>query len=199
MPMDADWTQTIKRRLFEQRVVMVHGMLDDLVATQAAAELMTLDADGDSAVTLRIDSPDGALDCALTLMDVVELMGVPVNALCMGQVGAASIGVVSVCSHRAAMPSTRFVLREPPSAPLEARAREAMQWAERRGEERRRYCERVAQAAGCSSERVESDLGRGLFLGAAEALEYGLVDEICRPEAQIHTMPGPPIGFRPQR
>jgi len=95
-----DWSQVLAQRLFEQRVVVLHGPLDDATATRVSAELMTLDAEGDTAVSLRIDSGDGSLALALTLMDVIELLGVPVHALCMGQVGGPAIGVLSVCSRR---------------------------------------------------------------------------------------------------
>ncbi len=56
-------------------------------STRVSAELMTLDAEGDEPVTLRVDCGEAALAPALTLMDVIELMGVPVRALCLGQVG----------------------------------------------------------------------------------------------------------------
>jgi ATP-dependent Clp protease protease subunit len=131
-------------------------------------------------------------------MDVIELLGVPVRALCLGQVGGPAIGVVSVCSHRAAMPSTRFALREP-STQMEAHVRNVAQWAELRSDERRRFCERVAAAVGQPVATVTDDLTGGLFLGAAEALAYGIIDEVSRPEAEIRQLPGPPIGFRPHR
>ena len=47
-----DWSQTLARRLFEQRVVLLNGRLDDSTATRVSAELMTLDAEGDGAVSL---------------------------------------------------------------------------------------------------------------------------------------------------
>ena len=100
-------SDVLSRRLLAQRVVLLHGPLDDLSVTRVAAELMTLDAEGDDPVTLRVDCGEAALAPALTLMDVIELMGVPVRALCLGQVGGGAVGVVAVCAHRAAMPSTR--------------------------------------------------------------------------------------------
>jgi ATP-dependent Clp protease protease subunit len=193
-----EWKDQLAQRLFEQRVVLLHGPLDDTAASRAAAELMTLDAEGDTAVSLRITSADGSIAVALTLMDVIELMGVPVRALCLGQIGGPAIGVVSVCSHRAAMPSTRFQLREPRTH-TEATARDVSQWAELRADERRRFCARVAAAVGSTPDAVDEDLQSGLFMDAQEALTYGLIDEICRPEAEIHQLPGPPIGFRPRR
>ena len=131
----------------EQRVVLLHGPLDDATVTRVSAELMTLDAEGDDAVTLRIDCGEAALAPALTLMDVIELMGVPVRAVCLGQVGGGAIGVLAVCAHRAAMPSTRFTLSEP-ATHMEAHVRNVAQWAELRAAERGRFCERVGAAVG---------------------------------------------------
>jgi ATP-dependent Clp protease protease subunit len=131
-------------------------------------------------------------------MDVIELLGVPVRALCMGQVGGPALGVLAVCSHRAAMPSTRFSLREP-TTQMEAHAREVAQWAELRADERRRFCARLAAAVGQPESVVAGDLAAGRFMGVDDALAYGLIDEVCRPDAEIRKLPGPPIGFRPRR
>jgi ATP-dependent Clp protease, protease subunit len=194
---DGDWTRVLANRLFEQRVVLLSGPLDDATATRASAELMTLDAEGDEAVSLRIDSAEGSLGLALTLMDVIELMGVPVRALCLGQVGGPAIGVLSVCSHRAAMPSTRFSWREP-TTQYEARAREAEQWAQLRSDERQRFTERIAAAIGKPAALVADTLAGGMYMTVQEASDFGLIDEICRPKGEIRSMPGPPIGFRPR-
>ncbi len=193
--------EALARRLLAQRVVLLHGPLDDLSVTRVSAELMTLDAEGDDPVTLRVDCGEAGIAPALTIMDVIELMGVPVRALCLGQVGAGAIGVVAVCAHRAAMPSTRFSLSEP-STRTEAHVRNVAQWAELRAAERRRFCERVAAAVGRPAATVEEDLQHGRLLSAPEAVEYGILDEVCRPDAPIRRLPGsepPPMGFRPLR
>ena len=195
---EAEWTQTLAQRLLAQRVVMLRGPLDDLAVARTSAELMTLDAEGDGPVALRVDCADGSLAVALTLMDVIELMGVAVHALCLGQVGTAAAGVVALCTHRSTMPSTRFILREP-TTQVELHVRNVAQWAELAADERQRFCARLSAATGTATETVEADLSRGRLMGAAEAVAYGLVDEVCGPEAEIHRLPGPPIGFRPLR
>jgi ATP-dependent Clp protease protease subunit len=192
-------SESLTRRLLEQRVVLLRGPLDDMTVTRVSAELMTLDAEGDEPVTLHVDCREAALAPALTLMDVIELMGVPVRALCLGQVAGGAIGVVALCVHRAAMPSTRFSMCEP-STQMEAHVRNVAQWAELRAAERQRFCERVGAAVGKTAEEVGEDLTRGRFLSAAEAVDYGLVDEVSRPDAPIRRLPGPgstPMGFRP--
>jgi ATP-dependent Clp protease, protease subunit len=191
----------LARRLFEARVVLLHGPLDDLAATRLSAEMMTLDADGDDPVSLRIDCPGAPLGPSLTLMDVIELLGVPVHALCLGQVAEGAIGLVAVCAERVALPSTRFALREPPGR-LDAHVRDVERWAELHGSERRRFCERVAAAAGRPADVVQDDVERGLYLGAEEAMAYGLIDEVGHADSVIRTLrpPGsapPPMGFRP--
>jgi ATP-dependent Clp protease protease subunit len=199
---NSELSELLARRLMEQRVVLLHGPLDEPKVTRVSAELMTLDADGDDAVTLRIDCGEAALAPALTLMDVIELMGVPVRAVCLGQVGGGAVGVLAVCAHRAAMPSTRFMLTEP-ATHMEAHVRNVAQWAELRAAERGRFCERVGAAVGKPPEEIGADIEKGRFLGAAEALQYGLLDEVGRPDADVRTLPGsgstPPIGFRPLR
>ncbi len=194
-------SEVLAGRLLAERVVLLHGPLDDAAATRVSAELMTLDAEGDEPVTLRVDCGEAGLAQALTLMDVIELMGVPVRAVCLGQVGEGAVGIVAVCGHRAAMPSTRFSLCEP-TTHLEAHVRNVAQWAELRAGERRRFCERIGAATGRPADSVDEDLQRGRFLSAAEAAAYGIIDEVCRPDAAIRRLPGsepPPMGFRPPR
>ena len=157
-------SDVVARRLLAQRVVLLHGPLDDLSVTRVSAELMTLDAEGDEPVTLRVDCGEAALAPALTLMDVIELMGVPVRALCLGQVGSGAIGVVAVCAHRSAMPSTRFSLSEP-ATQLQAHVRNVAQWAELRGGRAAALLRpRRPPPRASRRRRSRSDLERGRFL-----------------------------------
>ena len=163
---------------------------------------MTLDADGDDPVTLRVDCGEADLAPALTLMDVIELMGVPVHALCLGQVAAGAVGVVAVCAHRSAMPSTRFSLCEPTTQHGGARAQRGPVGRAAGATSGAASASGWAPPSGSPPEAVEEDLERGRFLSAAEAVEYGLLDEVCRPDAAVHRLPGSgsaPMGFRPLR
>jgi len=189
----------LARRLLAQRTVLLHGPLDDASVTRVSAELMTLDAEGDDPVTLRVDCGLAALAPALTLMDVIELMRVPVHVLCLGQVAGGAVGVVAVCARRRALPSTRFSLHEPPTR-MEAHVRDVAQWAALQAADRRRFCARVGAATQKPPEEVERDMERARFLTASEAVTYGLIDEVGRPDDTVRRLPGPDgpqIGFRP--
>jgi ATP-dependent Clp protease protease subunit len=177
---------------------MLSGFVDHARSSQAAMELMTLDATGDQPVTLQLECPDGELEGALSLMDVVDLMGVTVNVRASGLVGGPPVGVLAVCHHRTATVHARFRLSEPRDT-FRGPSRELFHWAEHRQERWRAFCERLARGVRPSFEAVEADLSLGRFLGADEALAYGLIDEVLAPQASSEGAPPRPIGFQPPR
>jgi ATP-dependent Clp protease protease subunit len=180
----------MRRRLFDRRVVMLDGTLDDARATAVGAALMTLDASGDEAIDLRIDCADGTTEAALSLMDVIDLLGVPVRAWCTGQVAGASVGVLAVCDHRTLSPHGRVHLVQP-RAEFEGSAGRLGQLAEAHAHQWGGFCRRLAGASGQPAERVAEDTARGLYLTASEAVAYGLADEIARPDAGTQGAPRP--------
>ncbi len=191
----AEFRRSLRDHLFERRVVVVSGRLDHEVAGRAAVELMTLDADGDEPIRLQLGCADGELDAALSLMDVVELVGVPVEALCIGTVGGAAVGVLAVAGRRLATPTTSLLLRDPGDS-FTGSAHDQQRWARHRAERWRAFCERVAGFTDRSVDEVEAGFERGRFLSATEALDYGLLDEIVqRAPAERRGR----LGFRPVR
>jgi ATP-dependent Clp protease protease subunit len=180
-PLSGDPADWMRAQLWERRTVALTGTLDDANATRVAAELMTLDASGDDGVVLQIDCAGGTLDAAFTVMDTIDLLGVPVRARCVGRVDGVAVGVVAVSMHRVCTPHARFRLALPDVAmagrvsDLEASAREHQRQVEA-------FVTRVANATTRPFEHIEADLERSRWLDADEALAYGLVDEIERRE-----------------
>ncbi len=191
-----DHGEWMRRQLFERRIVVLSGTLDDRNATETGASLMTLDATGDDPIELRIDSGEGTVDAGLALMDVIDLLGVPVHGWCIGRAGGPAVGVLAVCHRRTASPHARIQLAEP-QVTFEGDARYLQEQA---AEHLRRWgslCARLAEATGRSVEYVVEDTARGRFLSAEEAVEYGLLDTVTTSDARIVRMPGRPLGFRP--
>ena len=91
----------------------VRGDLNEALAGQVALELMSLDASGDEHVTLYVDSGGGNLEAAFTVIDVIDLLGVPVHATCLGRAEGPAVG-----SGRRLGPPFRRSAREIP--PLRA-------------------------------------------------------------------------------
>ncbi len=191
----ADPQEWMRRQLFGRRVVVLTGTLDDRAATEAAAALMTLDATGDDPVELQIDSADGTVDAALALMDVIDLLGVPVEARCTGRAAGPAVGVLAVCDRRVASRHARIQLTEP-RVEFTGDARTLHQQADEHLRRWGAFCARLAEATGRTAESVADDAARGRFLSADEAVGYGIVDEVAG--ADITRLPGPPMGFRPR-
>jgi len=167
----------LEEKLFERRIVLITGLLDDAAAAETAAALITLDARGDEPIELHLDSPDGTLEAAFVLIDTVDLLHARLRVHCRGQVGGSGIGVVAIARHRVASPHTRFRLAQPTTQfsgtpdqiAAQSRQQQELLW---------RFHARLAQVTGRPAEEIAEDMRRGRLLDAREALDYGLIDEI---------------------
>ncbi|MGA3149091.1 MAG: ATP-dependent Clp protease proteolytic subunit [Acidimicrobiales bacterium] len=191
---DGDPRSWMRRKLFDLRIVLLSGPVDDEVGHGVGVELMTLDAIGDGPVHLQIDSAGGTLTAALALMDIIDVLGVPVRASCVGQAVGPSVGVLAVCSHRQMSAHARLRLLEP-SVEVQGNARQLEQLASAHAEQWTAFCARLSEVTGQPLEQLLDDADRGRFFSAEEAIDYGLVDEVAAADARMYRLPGRPIGF----
>ena len=167
----------LQEKLFERRIVLVTGRLDDHLAAEAAAAVMTLDALGAEPIDLHLDSPGGMLEAAFVLIDTLDRLHATLRIHCRGQVGGPAIGVAAAADHRSAAAHTRFRLFQPTAhfsgtpdqIAAHSRQQQELLW---------RLHARLAQRTGRPAEEVAEDMRRGRDLDATEALDYGLIDEI---------------------
>jgi len=169
----SDW---LAERLLAQRVVALAGELDTEAVNRTVAALALLDAEGDDPVRLRLSGVSADLDTALPIVDALDLMGVPVHATCVGTLTGAAVAILAVADHRTAGAHAILQLTEPrtphgiPGREVEVRAAEHA--ARLRGLQ-----ERLAEACGRPVEEIAADMRSGRLLTAAEARDYGLVDD----------------------
>ena len=167
----------LQEKLFERRVVLITGWLDDDAAAEAAAALMTLDAAGDTPIELHLDSQDGALTSAFVVIDTIDLLHAAVRVHGRGQVGGPALGVIAAAAHRSATAHTRFRLLQP-TARFMGTPDQIAAYSRQQQELLWRLHARLARATGRPAEEIAEDMRRGRSLDAREALEYGLIDEI---------------------
>jgi ATP-dependent Clp protease protease subunit len=141
---------------------------------------MALDAEGDDPVTLLVNSPGGPVEAGVAVVDVLDLLGVPVEATCIGQaVGTAAVVVACATpGRRRAAPNARLSLRlaegtlEGPAGRLERAAADLLAV-------RDRLVDRLVAATGQPRDEVAEATDRGPLLSAEEAVAAGLVDEVA--------------------
>jgi ATP-dependent Clp protease, protease subunit len=180
----------LEERLFERRIVLCRGVLDDARAGRVAAQLMALDALGDEAVEMQIDCECASLEAAWTLIDVVDLLGVPVHLTCSGRVEGAAVGLLTAAERRTAMPHARFRLRDPELA-IAGRASELEALLAHHRARLERLHERVAEATRRPVADVARDFQAGLSLDAPGALRYRLVDDVAGNHRSVRPIRGP--------
>lgn len=177
---EGSWAGFLRAELLRRRVVLLRGELDDELSGQVAAELLMLDGAGDERVTLHVDSGGGTLEAAFPLIDTIDLLGVRVEAVCVGRAEGAAVGVVAAAPRRLAARHARFRLSEPPSR-VAGRASEIEAQSDHRQRLLADFVARLAKATGRPFEHVEADVTAGRWLDAPEAVAYGLVDGIWEP------------------
>jgi ATP-dependent Clp protease protease subunit len=164
----------VYERLFEQRVVMAHGELDDEAATSLCAQLLTLDAEGDEPIRLEMQGLTAGLPAALTVMGVLDVVGVPVRAYAGGQIGGPALGVLAAAAERRAYPNAMFKLSEP-RVGFEGSATSLASHEEQVRVMLDQLYLRLASVTGREVDEIRADARRGRYLTADEAVRYGLI------------------------
>jgi ATP-dependent Clp protease, protease subunit len=168
----------LAERLFDRRIVIIHGLVTGPSATNAAAALLTLDALASDPVQLHLSTPDGDLDAVFAIVDALDVMRAPVHAIATSEVGGGALGIYAAAPRRLAFPHARFRLAEPRVAGIAGTADDVASAAGRHLRALEDLMVRIADATGQARSRVEDDLSAGRPLSAEEAKEYGLVHEI---------------------
>jgi ATP-dependent Clp protease, protease subunit len=179
---DAGWPGQLAERLLEQRVVMAHGHLDETAATVLCAQLLTLDADStdrSAPIRLHLQSLSADLQAALTVMDALDAVGVPVHAFARGHLSGPALGVLVASGRRAASPNAGFLLAEP-AASFEGTAADLASRQRQFAAMLDALYFRLADVTGREVDEIRDDAQRRLFLTAAEAVGYGLIQEVSQ-------------------
>ncbi len=163
--------------LFDRRILLVTGQLDPEKAGEVAAALMTLDGLGDGHVELRLGTPGGDIEAGLLLIDVIDLLGVPVHTVAMGLVGGGAVGVLAVGAQRRMAGHARLQLRAPDLA-VGGRALDIERALAEEASRRDAFTGRLARATGRPAGEVEAQWSQGRFLGAEDAVTLGYVDGV---------------------
>jgi len=170
----------IYSRLLKDRIVFLGTPIDDDVANVVIAQLLFLESeDPDKDISLYINSPGGSVTSGLAIYDTMQYVKPQVSTICLGQ--AASMGAFllsgGAAGKRFAVPNARIMIHQPlggfqgQATDIEIQAKEILRL-------KARLNEILAKHSRQPIERIEKDTDRDYFMGAGEAKEYGLIDEV---------------------
>ena len=184
------FTERARERLLNQRILVLDGVLDDDNGTLLATELLTLAAEDPAAgVALWINSPGGSVPSMLAIRDVMRLVPCDVSTLALGLACSAGQFLLSAGTKgkRFALPHARILMHRG-SAGIGGSAVDI----EVQADDLRHTVDTVlgliAEDTGQPVERVFDDSLHDHWYTAAEAREYGFIDEIVTSFGQV--MPG---------
>ena len=171
----------LESRLFDQRKVLVFGEITDKVARSVTANLLALAGANDRPIDVLVNSPGGHVESADTIHDVIRFVdaAAPVRMIGTGWVASAGalVFLAAQKNRRFCLPNTRFLLHQPmggvrgPATDIDIEAREIIKM-------RERINRIIARETGQDYSRIERDTDRNYWMGADEAIAYGMAAKI---------------------
>ncbi|MDR5694895.1 MAG: ATP-dependent Clp endopeptidase proteolytic subunit ClpP [Armatimonadota bacterium] len=173
----------IYSRLLKERIIFIGGPIDDDVANLVIAQLLFLEGeDPDKPINLYINSPGGSSTAGLAIYDTMQYIRPEVSTICVGLAASAAAVILAggTKGKRFALPYSRIMIHQPwggaqgSAADIDIQAKEFLTV-------RRILTEILARHTGQPLDRIERDTDRNFWMSAAQAKEYGLIDDVIKP------------------
>lgn len=177
MPMD------IFQRLLDDRIIFLNDEIDNDISNIIKAQLLYLDSESDEDISIYIDSPGGSVYSGLGLLDVMDYINSDIVTVNTGL--AASMAAVVLCSgtkgKRKSLKRSRTMIHQPlgyggwvqQASDMEIEAKEINSL-------KKELYEIISDKTGQPYDKVYKDGDRDYWMGAKEALKYGMIDEIVK-------------------
>ena len=177
----------IYSRLLKERIIFVVGPIDDNVANLVVAQLLFCESENaEKDIQLYINSPGGSVTSGLAIYDTMQFINCEVSTLCIGQ--AASMGAFLLAGgargKRYCLPNSRVMIHQPSggsqgqASDIEIQAKEILYL-------RDKMNQIMAGHTGRSKEDIARDTERDNFMTADQAREYGIIDKVQEPRANL--------------
>ena len=170
----------IYSRLLKERVIFLVGPVTEVTANLIVAQLLFLESENpDKDIFFYINSPGGSVSAGLAIYDTMQFIKPDVSTLCVGQ--AASMGALLLAAgdagKRFCLPNSRVMIHQPmggfqgQATDIEIHAKEILYLRERLNEILARHTKQAIEV-------IRRDTERDFFLGAEDAVKYGIVDKV---------------------
>jgi ATP-dependent Clp protease protease subunit len=169
-------------KLFEDRIIFLGVQIDDASADDVMAQLLVLESqDPDRDIVMYINSPGGSFTAMTAIYDTMQYIRPHIQTVVLGQAASAAAVITAggTKGKRLALPNARIMIHQPAggsegasqASDIEIQAREILRmrtWLE----------ETLSHHSNRTAEQVNKDIERDKILSAAEAVEYGLIDQV---------------------
>jgi len=173
-------------RLLKDRIIFIGSGINDDIANLIIAQLLFLQSeDAEKDISLYINSPGGSVTAGLAIYDTMQFLKCDVATYCVGQ--AASMGAVLLAAgaagKRYALPNARIMIHQPwggaqgQASDIHIQAQEILRLKDS-------INAILASHTGKAVSAIEKDTDRDFFMSAAEASNYGLVDQVVSSKKQ---------------
>ena len=170
----------IYSRLLNERIIFLGTPVDDQIANLIIAQLLHLESeDPEKEISIYINTPGGSVYAGLAIYDTMQFIKPDVQTICVGI--AMSMGALLLAGgspgKRMALPNSKILIHQVSSGfsgqatDIEIHAKEIIAL-------RTRLDEIIAHHTGQPLEKIAKDTDRDFFMGAAEAKEYGIIDQV---------------------
>ncbi len=170
-------------KLFEERIIFLGVQIDDASANDVMAQLLVLEStDPDRLIYMYINSPGGSFTAMTAIYDTMQFVRPEIQTVCLGQAASAAAVLLAAGTpgKRMAVPNAQILIHQPSMegvygqvSDLEIQAAEIQRM-------RSLMEATLAHHTGQTQERIRTDIDRDKFLTAAEAKEYGIIDDITQ-------------------
>ncbi len=170
----------IYSRLLKDRIIFLSDEVNDVTASLVVAQMLFLEGeDPDKDINLYINSPGGSITAGMAIYDTMQYIKCDVSTICIGM--AASMGAFLLASgapgKRFALPNSEIMIHQPLGG-MQGQATDIKIHAERIIKIKETLNKILSERTGKSYEQICQDTERDNFMTAAQAKEYGLVDEV---------------------
>ncbi len=171
--------------LFKSRTVLVFGEVDMKMAERVTAQLLAY-AESEGDIRVIVNSPGGHVESGDTIHDMIRFVGPRVKMIGTGWVASAGAHIFlgAKKENRFCLPFTRFLLHQPLGG-VRGQASDITIEAEEIIKMRERLIREIAQETGQPYERVVKDTERNFWMGAEDAVKYGLAAKVIQSASEV--------------
>ncbi len=168
-------------KLFEERIIFLGVQIDDASANDVMAQLLTLEStDPDREIIMYINSPGGSFTSMTAIYDTMQFVRPHIQTVCLGQAASAAAVLLAAGTpgRRLALPNSRILIHQPATEGVYGQVSDLEIQAAEIGRMRAALEEILSRHSNKTPEEVRKDIDRDKILTAAEAKDYGLIDEV---------------------